>query len=77
MHLIDLELKCSIDVETIRKVLEEAEFFSLFKFKYADKWFKVRIDYAPKRFTILHCRKWTEFADLNGAVQFIQTEAEK
>ena len=60
--------ECSIDVKSIRKVLEDLEFLSMFQFKYNNK--RVSI-YNPKRFDVWVDRTAND-ADLDAAIQFIE-----
>ena len=44
-HLISLNVRCQVDIESVQKVLEELEFLKCFKFQYLNK--KVEIEIKP------------------------------
>ena len=67
--LIELVLFRSIDIESVRKVLE-LRFLSTFNFRYLDERVKIRIHH-PKRFEVSGNRKWTSIPDVNAVIQFI------
>ena len=61
---------CSIDVKSIRRVLEELKFLSSFHFKYCDKKVTIQIGH-PNGFRVSIDGNWTSASDLNAAIQLI------
>ena len=69
-HLIRLYLCCSIDAESVRKILEELQFLSRFEFQCNNKGFTIVIGHS-KEFEITFIGKRTNVPDLNSAIQVI------
>src|SRR5699024_7926297 len=69
-----LHLNFSIDIDSIRKILQELPLLLKSDFLYLNKWFQIVIGH-PKRFEITVDKQQTEFADLNAAIQFIVERA--
>ena len=68
--LMDLTVRCSINVQTIRKALKELEFLSWFDFKYLSTQVKVSIDHQ-RRFQ-LSINNWKTTVDNpEAAIRFI------
>lgn len=70
--LIHLNLECSIEEKTVRKVLEELQFLSSFNFDCKDKRVSIQIEY-PKRFRISVGSgvKKTQVTDVDAVISFI------
>ena len=70
-HLVCLYVSDGMDLELIRKILEESEFLSMFDFYYRDSEICIQIDH-PKRFKVSVDSKKTSVADLNAVIAFIE-----
>lgn len=75
-NLIDLDLKHSIEIESVRKAFEELPFLSSFRFKYIRKEVTIRIEH-PKRFEVSVNGNWMKVCDLNAAIQVIRRNNKK
>ena len=75
-HLTCLRLFLYIELESIRKVLEELEFLSRLEFHYRGGRIVILIEY-PKRFVIYIDRATKSYTDLNAAILFIEEEIER
>ena len=71
-----LLLDCSIDIYTVRKILEELPFLSWFQFRYLDKSITIQIRQA-KEFWLLLEEEWTTCSSLNVVIQSIVKNALK
>lgn len=70
-HLVHLSVRCGMDLELARKVLEEIEFLLSFDFEYRDKYIQIRIDHHPKEFEVSVEKEETIVTDLNAVIAFI------
>ena len=69
-HLIQLDLVFSIDLELIRKILEQLPFLTSFRSFYRNKWLK--IDHH-KRFQVFNeDEEEKEFVDLDATIRFVE-----
>ena len=73
-HLTRLDVYCSIDAKTIRKLFEGLPFLLFFGFEYNNERAEITSDSRwthPKRFKVHFDEQWTNVPDLNAAIQFI------
>ena len=69
--LLYLEMRCSIDAQTIRKVLEELKFLSFFSFEYRKKLVRIQINHPKLLKVRIGWEEETEVLDLETAIQLI------
>ena len=71
-HLVCLTIRCSIDTESIQKVLEELKFLELFEFNYFNIQVDITIDHRKKQFNVkIHYGEDTTVLSVTSAIQFI------
>ena len=74
-HLVYLYIYSSIEIESIRTVLEELEFVSVFRFSYKNKWARIEVD-KRKRLLVSNLNHYqVNFSDPNAAIEFIVEKA--
>ena len=69
-YLFFLHVGCSIDTDSIVRILEELEFLTEFEFRHMDKSVKIKIKH-PKRFRVSVGGKVKTVNDTNAVIQFI------
>ena len=76
-NLVCLYLDCSVEVETVGKLLEELQFLWIFEFKYGYKKMKIEgkkrrtLTGHPKQFKVHVNENYSIVADANAVVQFL------
>lgn len=78
-NLIDLNLRCPIDAQTVRKILEELPYLSWFKFKFNENDVKIETGHLkPFNIWITRARTYDKSANLagpNAVLQFLLENA--
>ena len=72
-NLVKLYLYRSIEIEFVRKLFEELEFLSSFRFTYRNREFRIQVDKLSKQFGVSRQLSLTQIkvADPNAAIQFV------
>ena len=76
-HLIRLYLEFSLQVETIRKILEELELLDRFVFKYRNEDVEIEFNGYPKQLYLFIGEEMTKVSDLDAVIQLIVNQPVK